>query len=112
MTYNTRFTFTDATLYNGNWYKIKLTDGTAGYIHSDYASVVGAEKDLTNTDKNAFTQRMLQFHHAAGSCYYGLLWRRVDEVEMYFYGDYELDGSDNKHHIYFRCANNGSFGVG
>ena len=112
MAYNTRFTFTDGKLVGGEWYQIKLTDGTTGYVYASYASPVGAEKDLKNTDKETFTQRLLQFHHAAGSCYYGLLWRRVDEVEMFFYGDYVLDGSDNKHHIYFRCSGNSSFGVG
>ena len=55
---------------------------------------------------------MLQYHHAADSCYYGLLWRRVDEVETYFYGDYTVDGDRNKYGMYFRCANNSSFGIG
>lgn len=110
----TTFTFVDATLYNSNWYKIKLSNGTTGYIYSDYASATasGGTRDLNNINKSAFTTRMLQYHHAAGECYWGLLTRRVDEVEMFFYGDYECDGEFNKYGMYFRCANNSSFGIG
>ena len=110
----TAFTFVDATLYSSHWYKIKLSDGTTGYIYSDYATATaaGGSRDLNNINKSAFTTRFLQFHHAAGECYWGLLTRRVDEVEMFFYGDYECDGEFNKYGIYFRCANNSSFGIG
>ena len=112
MTYNTAFTFVDAKLYSSSWYKIRLTNGTEGYVYADYASASGSVKDLSKTDKSSFTQRLLQFHHASGDCYYGLLWRRVDEVEMFFYGDYEGDGENNKYGMYFRCANDPSFGIG
>lgn len=112
MSYNTKFTFVDGKLYNSDWYKIKLTDGTTGYIYKDYASASGGTRDLANINKSSFTNSLLQYHHAAGSCYIGLLWRRVDEVEIFFYGDYARDGDENKHNIYFRCANNSSFGIG
>ena len=68
--------------------------------------------DLANTNANTFTQTFLMYHHAAGSCYYGLLWRRVDEVEMYLYGDYEPDGEYNRYGMYYRCYRNSSFGIG
>ncbi len=112
MAYNTSFTFVDATLHNGSWYHIRLANGTTGYVYHTYATPLGSSGDLANTNRSAFTQRMLQYHHAAGSCYYGLLWRRVDEVETYFYGDYTVDGDRNKYGMYFRCANNSSFGIG
>ena len=112
LSHNTSFTFVDATLYNGSWYHIRLSNGTTGYVYSSYASPLGSVCDLANTNKSSFTQRMLQYHHAAGSCYYGLLWRRVDEVEMYFYGDYTVDGERNKYGMYFRCSNNSGFGIG
>ena len=38
--------------------------------------------------------RFLQYHHAAGSCYWGLLYRRIDEMEIFFYGDYARDGQN------------------
>ena len=112
MAYNTSFTFVDATLHNGSWYHIRLANGTTGYVYHTYATPLGSSGDLADTNRSAFTQRMLQYHHAAGSCYYGLLWRRVDEVETYFYGDYTVDGDRNKYGMYFRCANNSSFGIG
>ncbi|MBQ5687114.1 MAG: SH3 domain-containing protein [Ruminococcus sp.] len=112
MAYNTSFTFVDATLHNGSWYHIRLANGTTGYVYHTYATPLGSSGDLADTNRSAFTQRMLQYHHAAGSCYYGLLWRRVDEVETYFYGDYTVDGDRNKYGMYFRCANNSGFGIG
>ncbi len=112
MGYNTGFTFVDATLHNGSWYRIRLANGTTGYVYHTYVTPFGSACDLADTNKSAFTQRMLQYHHAAGSCYYGLLWQRVDEVETYFYGDYTVDGKRNKYGMYFRCAKNSGFGIG
>ena len=98
---------------SGSWYAVEY-QGVSGYIYSDYASATasGGTRDLNNINKSAFTTRFLQYHHAAGDCYWGLLTRRVDEVEMFFYGDYECDGELNKYGMYFRCANNSGFGIG
>ena len=112
LSYGTAFTFVDAKLYNSSWYKIKLSDGTVGYIYSDYASSSGGERDLNYIDKDLFTAQFLRYHHAAGSCYWGLLTRRVDELEIFFYGDYDCDGDENNYGMYFRCANNPYFGIG
>lgn len=104
MAQNTKFTFVDGKLYNSAWYKIKLSNGTTGYIYSIYASPSSGTRDLNSIDKSAFTNRMLQYHHASGDCWWGLLYRRVDEVEMFLYGDYKLDGSTNKHHFNYACG--------
>ena len=112
LNYNTPFTYVDGKLYSSEWYKIRLTDGTTGYVHRDYATPFGGGANLSNTSQYSFTQQLLQYHHAAGSCYYGLLWRRVDEVEIFFYGDYVVDGDRNKYGIYYRCYNDSSFGIG
>ena len=112
MSQNTTFTFVDGKLVNNTWYQIKLSNGTTGFIHSSYATAAGGTRDLANVNKELLTARILQYHHAAGSCYIGLLWRRVDEVEIFFYGDYERNGDQNKYGIYFRCSNNPSFGIG
>ena len=45
MGYKTEFTFDDGTLYNGEWYKITLSDGTKGYIYYEYATA----KEVTDT---------------------------------------------------------------
>lgn len=111
MSYGTSFTFADGNLYNDNWYKIRLTDGTVGYIYSDYASVVSASRSLDNVSKSAFARNFFAYHHAAGGCYEGLLYRRVDEAEVFFYGDYIRDGYDNKYGFSYTCASNPSFGL-
>ncbi len=112
MSQNTAFTFVDATVYNSHWYKIKLSNGTVGYIYADYASVSGSGRDFNYVDKNEMITQFLQYHHAAGNCYWGLLTRRVDEMEIFFYGDYECDGDYNNYNMHFRCTKNSSFGIG
>lgn len=110
MEINTPFTFVDGKLYNNEWYKIKRSDGTTGYIYYEYASVKSnAVRNLDKVNKNALIKAVLQYHHAAGDCYWGLLYRRVDEMEIFFYHDYARDGRDNKHNISFACYNNPSF---
>ncbi len=113
---NTKFTFTDGEVYNSNWYKIKLSDGTVGYIYSSYASASSSSgsgtRDLNNVSKQAFANNFFAYHHASGSCYWGLLYRRVDEAEMFFYGDYARDGQYNKKGFSYTCYRNGSMSIG
>ncbi len=112
MSKNTTFTFVDGKTYNTNWYKIKLSDGTTGYIYKSYASVSSSSRDLNNVDKQDFLDAFLQYHHASGSCYKGLLYRRIDEAEVFFYGDYTRDGQSNKKGFSFTCSVNSSFKIG
>lgn len=109
---NTAFTFVDGKVYNTNWYKIKLSNGVTGYIYKTYASVSGSSRSLNNTDRQEFLDAFLPYHHAAGSCYWGLLYRRIDEAEVFFYGDYERDGQYNYNNFKFTCHSNPSFGIG
>lgn len=112
MSKNTKFTFVDRKLYNSSWYKIKLSNGTTGYIYKSYASVLGGTRDLNNVNKQSFLNNYLQYHHAAGSCYWGLLYRRIDEAEVFFYADYVRDGKYNKKGFSFSCQVRPSFGIG
>lgn len=48
---------------------------------------------------NEEINELLAYHHAGGVCYYGLLYRRADELEMFLYNDYEADGRDNNHNF-------------
>ena len=112
MSQNTKFTFVDGKVYNSDWYKIKLSNGTTGYIYKSYASVSGGSRDLNNVNKQNFLDNYLQYHHAAGSCYWGLLYRRVDEAEIFFYADYQRDGEYNKKGFKFNCGVRPSFGIG
>lgn len=61
------------------------------------SSAGGYARDLNNVKKNALITEMLSYHHAGGNCYYGLLYRRADELEMFLYGDYAVDGRSNKY---------------
>lgn len=108
---NTKFTFVDGNVYNSNWYKIKLSSGVTGYIYKTYASVSGGSRDLNNINKQDYLDAFLQYHHAAGSCYWGLLYRRVDEAEVFFYGDYDRDGEYNYNNFKFTCYANKSFSI-
>lgn len=109
MSNGTKITFVDGKLYNSNWYKVKLSNGTTGYVHKDYVSVSGGSRDLKNVVKQDLIDSLLQYHHAAGSCYWGLLYRRIDEVETFLYGDYNRDGQYNYNHFHFTCHSNPSF---
>nr|WP_316623220.1 Ig-like domain-containing protein [uncultured Ruminococcus sp.] len=96
---------------NSDWYYVELSDGTRGYVSSDYISYrsSGGNLDLNYINKQNFINKLCQYHHAGGQCVYGLLYRRVDETEMFFYGDYEPSYGDYKYPISFTCANNSSF---
>lgn len=112
MAENTKFTFVDGKIYNSSWYKIKLSNGTVGYIYKSYASLVGNSRDLNNTNMQLFLDNFLQYHHASGSCYWGLLYRRIDEAEVFFYADYKRDGQYNKKNLKFTCYSNYDFAIG
>ena len=111
MNNGTKLTFVDGKLHNKNWYKVKLSNGKKGYIHKDYVTVSGGSRNLNNVNKQKLINALLQYHHAAGSCYWGLLYRRVDEVETFLYGDYDRDGQHNYHKFHFSCYSNPSFGI-
>ena len=113
MIISTKFTFHYGKLSNSNWYKNKLSDVTEGYIYSSVATSDknAGTRDLNNVNKSQFLQHFLQWHHAAGDCYWGLLTRRIDEAEMFFYGDYLNDGYLNKYDFSYTCPHNPSFGV-
>lgn len=66
-------------------------------------------RDFNYINKQTFINKLCQYHHAGGECVYGLLYRRVDETEMFFYGDYEADYGRYKYPITFKCYNNPSF---
>lgn len=111
MSKNTKFTFVDGNLYNSSWYKIKLSNGTVGYIYKSYASLLGSSRDLNNVNQQNYLDNFLQYHHAAGACYWGLIYRRIDEAEVFFYGDYTRDGQYNKKGFDFTCKVNSGFSI-
>lgn len=97
---------------NSAWYEVKTPDGIVGYVSSDYISrrsSGGGNRDLNYVDRQNLIDKFCAYHHAAGSCIRGLLYRRVDEMEMFFYGDYEPCYGDYNYPIYYTCKRNKSF---
>ena len=95
-------TLVSTNVYNGVWYKVKTSSGKVGYCSGTYLNLhySGSNaRDLNYVNKNALIKEMLAYHHAGGVCYYGLLYRRADELEMFLYGDYAADGRNNKHNF-------------
>ena len=75
--------------------------GTGWSYSSDLRDILlrSGGKNLNNVNKDALISEMLAYHHSCGQCYYGLLYRRADELEMFLYGDYISDGRQNKYHF-------------
>ncbi len=97
-----KVTLVSTKVYNGVWYKVKTSDGKVGYCSGTYLDLHysnSSVRDLNYVNKNSLITEMLAYHHAGGVCYYGLLYRRADELEMFLYGDYVSDGRNNKHNF-------------
>lgn len=97
-----KVTLVSTKVYNGVWYKVKTSDGKVGYCSGTYLKLHYSNstvRDLNYVNKNSLINEMLAYHHAGGVCYYGLLYRRADELEMFLYGDYDSDGRDNNHNF-------------
>lgn len=95
-----------------NWYHIITPDGEKGYVYADYVTKgvysESAEHYLSKIDKNEFTKLMLQYHHAGPTCVWGLLYRRVDELDVFFYSEYTRNGAKNVNDFDFKCSINSS----
>ena len=56
-----------------------------------------AVKDLKDMNRNIIIDNMTQFTMSNGVNVWGLLYRRIDELEIFFYNDYTNDGKKNKY---------------
>lgn len=104
LVYNESVTIVNSQKYNNIWYKVRTSSGKTGYCSSTYLNVSASSstaigRDLNYVNRNALINELLAYHHAGGVCYYGLLYRRADELEMFLYNDYEADGRDNNHNF-------------
>ncbi len=76
----------------------------SGVLYDSYVSGIlkdcwhDGARNLNYVDKAALKEELIQWHHAGG-CVWGLLYRRIDELEVFCYGDYERDGSENKYNM-------------
>lgn len=104
----------DSTVYNNGWYKVKLSNGTKGYIQKGKVTLRTTdtkERNLNNVDVQKLANAFLPIHHSDGYCRYGLLYRRIDEVEMFAFGDYEVNGKENNCGFNYKCSGNSSFKI-
>lgn len=87
--------------YNDNWYHVKTKSGLSGFCFDEGLNITYKEyalpiNSLESIDRENFTNTVLKYHHGNYKCLRGLLSRRIDEVEMFFFGDYKKDGNINK----------------
>lgn len=102
-----------AKVYKNKWFNVKVGSLT-GYVSRSYVTrrtMDTTVRDLRNINYSKFRNWMLARHHASGTCYWGLLYRRIDEVELFMFGDYSVDGSSNKYNMQYSCSGNPSFAV-
>lgn len=98
--------------YNESWYKIKLPDGTKGYIKTNQVTKRSTDTSvrcLKNLPISTYAVNFLKYHHASGICYKGLLYRRLDELEIFFFNEYDNDAKKNEYGISFTCPKNSGF---
>ncbi len=110
----TDVTLVSSDLYNKKWYKVKLDDSTTGYMLKSKITMRSANETVRNLNNVSFSKyvtNFLPYHHASGNCYYGLLYRRIDEAEIFFFGDYTANGKQNNYGINYTCKQNSSFKI-
>lgn len=111
LAYGTVLELIETSASNG-WYHVRTKNGTAGYVSADYVTKgtlsSSGKYSLNNVNKADLTKLMLQYHHAGSTCVWGLLYRRVDELDVFFYADYTQDGRNNKYGYDFTCSVNSS----
>lgn len=111
----TDITLIDSTVYNDSWYKVKLSDGTTGYMKKSKITLRTTNtsvRNLNNVSLATFIENYLPYHHSSGTCYYGLLYRRIDETEIFFFGDYTVDGKQNNYGFSYTCSKNSDVTIG
>ena len=100
-------TLLEEKLVNQSWYHVKDSQGREGYVYKDYVTLGAVDTEgeiyLSLINKQEFTRVVLEYHHASSYCIMGLLWRRVDELDLFYNGDYIRDGDDNKYGYSFVC---------
>lgn len=73
----------------GNWYHVRTHSGATGYCCADYVSTgSGGSKNLNSINRQRFISAFSQYHHVGKKCIKGLLIRRLQELEIFFHGNY------------------------
>ena len=81
--------------------------GTGIYADSDLSTLCRLS-NLSKATKAQVVNAFCDYHHASGRCIAGLLYRRIDECEMFMKNDYNRgDYYTNKCAIKYSCYNGG-----
>ncbi len=79
------------------WYKTSY-NGKTGWVASGYVKLMGSfTRDLGYADTTSLANELLQWHKSGGNCTPGLVYRRLAECKMFFFGNYAdaINGSAN-----------------
>lgn len=68
------------------WYQVSY-GGKTGWVPAGYIGISGASHDLTYADSTVLANNILQWNKAGG-IQPGLVWRRLGECKIFFFGDY------------------------
>jgi uncharacterized protein YgiM (DUF1202 family) len=82
---------------NDVWYEVRLADGkTTGWLNAGYVNFNNSDKmvhDLNYTNATAFGSELILWNQAGGNFIPGLFYRRLNEANIYNYGDFKNDHS-------------------
>ena len=75
------------------WYKTSF-NGKSGWVGSGYVKLSGSHQvDLSYADSTSLATELLLWHIAGGSVVPGLVYRRLAESKMFFFGNYDEGNS-------------------
>ncbi len=89
------------------WYGVTLADGSEGWINSGYINLANSDSlihNLNYTNAYAFGTDLIRWNQAGGKFYTGLFYRRMGEVNVYNYGDYDAARSNKYGYSYPNAA--------
>ncbi len=76
---------------DNKWYKVRTYDGKEGYCSSEFLNTMYVNKEFKNLNsisREKFMVEFLKYHHFRNRCLKGLLYRRIQELEIFFNGKY------------------------
>lgn len=83
---------------NNGWYKVRTSGGLVGYCSAQFLTVEALDV-MNSASRDDFAKAFLEYNKAGGRFVRGLLNRRIEELQICFYGDYSRDGGKNKYNF-------------
>ncbi|MEE8705378.1 MAG: SH3 domain-containing protein [Oscillospiraceae bacterium] len=85
------------------YYKVQTSNGEGGWVNAGYVHIddsYGLKKDLNYTNAKAMGNEFLLWCTAGGNAYEGLMYRRLGEVNVYNYNEYDFVRYNNHGYVY------------